>query len=103
MGSATRSSRGKRFIEEFNEDFVEKINFKASFIESQGLGSNEGDQLIRFYVRIRFENGTAEEFCLDHICYDPDWDTDDAVDVLVSNLDISAEQARRRLDRAELL
>ena len=102
MGQASRIWRGERFIKEFNEDY-KKMGHEAPFVTSQSLGARDGDDCVRYYYSIQFPDGKSEELCEDFVYYDPDWDVEQAVEVISINLETSKEEVRARLAKADLL
>jgi len=106
MGSVSRTDRCRRFVREFNADYVRKFGLgvgKKLVVIGEGLEFDERDEVVRHQVVTRPE-GSEEEirFMLDPVFFAPADPAGDQVDQVADDLEMTADAVRRRFDAVGL-
>jgi len=106
MGSVSRVDRCKRFVREFNADYVRKFGLgigKKLVVIGEGLDLDERDEVVRYQVVTRPE-GSEEEirFMLDPVFFAPADPAGDQIDRVADDLEMDVDEVRRRLGAAGL-
>jgi hypothetical protein len=108
MGQIARMNRAFRFQVEFERDFVARSQFKVGqvlTVKDVGIGSRDGsgEEVIE-WVRVQDEDGVEHTLETDRgVLFDPEYgDREDTVDLQKQELKIDAEEARKRLKKADL-
>ena len=106
MGPVSQADRCRRFVREFNADYVRKFGFgigKKLIVIGEGLAFDERDEVVRLQVVTRPE-GSEEEirFTLDSAFYAPDDPAEDQVTQASDDLEMDDDAVRRRFDAAGL-
>jgi hypothetical protein len=106
MGSISRGNRCERFIAEFNDDIIKYFDFPVSDggpIVSIGLGQHDVFEMVFLYVRLKMPSGEYE-FMDPDIIFDPECpDDDDLVESVKRYCHDDEDEARQRLEKADLL
>ena len=108
MGQISRMNRAGRFITEFSADFCKGVGEpgEAITIEEIFLTSLEGhgEEVVLCY-RLKGANcGAPFTLICPDFLFDPEYDNgEDLVERVAANLNISEEEARERLKKANLL
>ena len=101
MGSIVRTALNGRFIKEFNDDFVKRLNFEGHFVLAQGLGEHE--ESLYYFVTVEMANKDQHELMVPDLVYDPDAGfQEDNVDRLCWHL-LQEDDEEYDAKRAELL
>jgi hypothetical protein len=107
MGSIARRYRAERFIEEFEQSYVNSQSLKPGMrleVVRLGLGYEEGgSEQVKLFLVLRDEQGSEHEVGLD-TPFDPEHDRDDdLIERVAGDLVLTEDQARQRLKKADLL
>lgn len=113
MGGVFGMNRCRRFIDEFNEDFVKAFGLPPTMVcrevddAGQGLGTDETYWVVRFYatlwVDMETRARTVEVTLPEAGTWDPEAPGEDLVQQLKDVLAIPKREARLRLKKADLL
>ncbi len=107
MGQVAYMERSDRFIREFGTDYVSRSLLQPGdvlTVKSTGLGQSDLGQDVRQYVLVTDAQGREHELAFEDIIFSPDVDEDedDTVARLSMNLDITEQEARARVKKAQL-
>jgi len=102
MGSCSRTDRCDRFIKEFNDDYVKENGVVGDNIVSQGLGFNDLQECVFYYLTVKFESGTYELMMPD-IVFDPESPSYDTIEMMANLLNVPQSEIEARMDKCGLL
>jgi len=103
MGSIVRSNRCERFIAEFSDDIIKHVDLPAGVIHKVWLDSHDVFEMVFLYVELKFSSG--EYIFMDpNILFDPEGpDEDDLIESVKPYCHDDEDEARQRLEKADLL
>lgn len=107
MGSASKEARAKRYIEEFDSDYIKTANLKVGMkleVVRLGLGQEEGNsEQVKLYVVCKDEKNKEHTLDID-VVFDPEYDGGvDMIERVAAHLEISEAEAKQRLQKVKLL
>lgn len=102
MGQASCLERGRRFIDEFNED-AQHFAIKASCVTSSGLGLDDYLNVVRMYHAVMTTEGRTVELMSEGIFYDPQVDDDVVIEATMSTFGLDEATTVARLKKAGLI
>ena len=103
MGSIAREERCGKFIKEFEADVVKLYGIKGDFVVLQELGTDGYLDQVFLYVTVLDSSGKRHCLCENTIFFSTEDMREDMIDNVVNLLNISEEEAIRRLKKAELI
>ena len=97
MGSVARASRAKRFIDEFENDWIKKKGMLFHNTVSQHLGYDEDTQVVRHYIVLTEITGDEALLTTDTEIFNPEDEQDSGEYGLVPYLAECLEQDREHI------
>jgi hypothetical protein len=107
VGQISRINRAGRFIAEFEKDYLARSTFRPGqklTVKQVMLSNREyaGEEVCKYLI-LEDEHGELHEVEVPGIFFDPEsFSRADTEEQLVSDLEISPEEASQRLAKAEL-
>lgn len=99
MGSISRMDRCDQFIREFNSTAIKKLGINEEYVDSQGLGFSEGEEVVRFFIDLTVTDGT-EQVMQPLILFVPDELNEDAIERTAECFGLSEDETRQRFIKA---
>jgi len=101
MGSIARMNQGDRFLAEFEDDINALYDLKPELTGSAVFV--EGEDVVRYAIRISDKNGRVETFLSDQIFFDPEEDDENLIERVMQVFNLTKREAKIRLARADLI
>ncbi len=106
MGQICRINRAQRFVTEFGNDYVARSHFRPGqklTVKEVRLTMRESTEEVVECLILEDETGETQEVEIPGVCFDPEsWSSDETMDQVAADLDLTEDDARQRIAKADL-